>query len=252
MKLLSKAITMAAVAALPSMGLASGNLFNGSISWSTPTDPIIATEQWASPTTTLSWSISYNAASAFPWVYEYNWSTTEKGLSHIILEVSLRSTASEFSLPSNTEGPRTFSPSDPGNSNPSLPGDIFGIKFDGGGVTSKTFSFSSTHAPTWGDFYSKDGVNRRNGQSYDVYAYNSGFLQADPQINFTEIGQGILTTLQHTGPRANHIAVPDTLNLRPPDFVPVPEATAGWGLAGLVGAAAYGVRRKRSEAQAQS
>jgi hypothetical protein len=114
----------------------------------------------------------------------------------------------------------------------------------------KTFTFSSTHAPTWGDFYAKDGVNRRNGVSYDVYAYNSGFTQADPQINFTEIGQGILTTLQHTGPRANHIAVPDTLNLRPPGFVPVPEATAGWGLAGLVGAAAYGVRRKRSGVQA--
>lgn len=112
-------------------------------------------------------------------------------------------------------------------------------------MTSKSFTFASTHAPTWGDFYAKDGVNRRNNQSFDVYAYNSGFLQADPLINFTQIGFGNLTTLQHTGERANHIAIPDTLNLRPPDFTPVPEASAGLVLFGLFGAAVSGSRRNR-------
>lgn len=241
--------------ALPLSGWASGNLFTGSIMWSTSTDPIVATEQWAAASSTLSWNISYHANSAFPWVYEYSWSAPTKGLSHIILEVSAASLAADFSVPAGSEGPRTWSPSDPGNSNPGLPGNVFGIKYDGGGVTSKTFTFGSTHAPTWGDFFAKDGTNRRGGRSYDVYAYNAGFLQADPLVDFTQIALGNLMTLQHTGLRANHIAVPDTYRLTPPDFGPppsVPEAPAGMGLVSLVGGAAYGVqRRRRSTPQAK-
>ncbi len=53
-----------------------------------------------------------------------------------------------------------YAPGEFGNSNPGLPNEIIGVKFDAGGsedLHSVTLEFYSPNAPVWGDFYAKGG-----------------------------------------------------------------------------------------------
>ena len=66
-----------------------------------------------------------------------------------------------------TADPNTPNSTTPGanNGNPNLPANLYGVKADTGtdpntqppGVAGGTYTFSSTQAPVWGDFYMKDG-----------------------------------------------------------------------------------------------
>jgi hypothetical protein len=167
------AILGLAIAALLMTGtLAMALPLTGSVSYSSG---IYATSAWANTSTTLSWNVVQVGSD---WQYTYTWNTTSKDLSHIIIEVTPESDVEDFTITQGSlsaDSPRTFSPSDPGNSNPGLPGDIFGLKF-AGTSTLQTIVFTTDHAPVWGDFYAKDGVD---GQ-IDVYAYNTGFGLPDP------------------------------------------------------------------------
>lgn len=175
---------------------------------------IHATENWLTDGFTLSWEITQNNGNFH---YVYNISGTEGGhlskeLSHIILELSPNINEENFAnLIKNltltgatikeVTDPKLYTPSDPGNSNPGLPGNVYGFKIDFDD-DEQTFpikiEFDSTRIPVWGDFYVKDGKNGGN----DVYAYNVG-LGSDPT----------LLTQDFT----NWIPTPDTQD------VPIPE-----------------------------
>jgi hypothetical protein len=129
------------------------------------------------------------------WSYRYFFENTDNGgpttpdISHWIFEVSPTFTANDiFDDNFNVVGPDTFSPSQ-GNSNPGLPGDIFGVKADNVPDDTQLFTFLSTRAPMWGNFYAKGGQE---------FAHNTGFtlpLPTDPNADFL-----------------NWIPVPDTTN----------------------------------------
>ena len=104
-----------------------------------------------------------------------------------------------------------------GKSNPMMPGEIYGIKFEAPYVENAqhiTLSFYCDRAPTWGDFYAKDGKG--------VLAYNTGFTSDDVDP----------TCPASNGSLNGHLLVPDT----------VPEP----GLLTLLGIGGVGLlRRKR-------
>jgi hypothetical protein len=142
---------------------------------------IAATGDWASEQTSLSWDI--DQVSEGVWSYDYTWTAPRKALSHIIIEVTAGAQQNEFwgwdfngtpvQTPTFGYVPMTY---DPGPGNPLMPADIFGMKIDlAGSYTTFNFSFLSSHSPTWGDFFAKDGVARTEGEKVPVVAYNSGF-----------------------------------------------------------------------------
>jgi hypothetical protein len=114
------------------------------------------------------------------WSYSYTFSTLAGGnlkpaVSHFILELSRDAGMENFFSDhvwgmlvdgvaignDEFEGPKLFT-ANPGSPNLPSPG-IWGIKFEEGGVT---FTFISSRAPVWGDFYAKGGS--------DSTAWNTG------------------------------------------------------------------------------
>lgn len=157
--------------------------------------------------------------------YEYDISDAgggglNKDLSHIILQISndaVLADFSNFSTPYTTGDPTPYSTSGSSGSNPNMPNPIYGFKFTPTTDPEKalfTIEFDSTRAPTWGNFYAKDG------NAGPVTAWNLGL--ADPSS---------------TNAYA-FISVPDTKTV-----VPLPGALLLLG-GGLVRLAAYS-RRKR-------
>ena len=181
-------------------------------------DQIYATEQWATGGFTVSWEITENNNGTFDYVY--NITATGKEISHFILSLTndglgLLDNRTLTTDPATTaEGPKTFGP---GPSNPGIPGDLYGIKWDLNPTsTTLEISFTTSRAPVWGNFYAKDGKNSGN----DLYAYNAGFLDT-PAANFD-----------------GWIAVPNSATPLLPSAL-----LLGTGLLGL---GALGWRRKRS------
>lgn len=165
---------------------------------------VVGGGNWATDVS-LGWSV---ADVGDNYLYSYTFQSPTPGLSHFILQTSSNFERVNISGNSNVYELKLYSPEDPGNSNPGLPGDLFGLKFGGFGSTEGSigewnFNFTSDRAPMEGDFYAKGGD--------DSFAYNSGFGAL--------VGANIL--------------VPDTVTQR------VPEAGAlllfGSGLIGLVG-----------------
>jgi hypothetical protein len=172
----------------------------------------------------ISWTIT-EAGGVFHYAYEL--SGLDQDLSHIIIQVSDNFTEEDIwnATQDSADGdPQTYSPSDPGNSNPGLPNSIFGIKFSGGDGDTYTVEFDSDRAPMWGNFYAKDG--RQPGTTNVNYAYNDGLanLTSEDILDF--------------------IAVPDTVGDGDDEEPVIPEpmtlGMVGIGL-GLVGM----LRRRR-------
>ena len=201
------------IAAPPGMA-ALKNINGDTLSWyatPTPTE-LIAGNTWARSGTSLTWEITNPSPGV--WHYRYIWDvgTGGKGdLSHFMLEVTNPARAGDFFNFTNA----ALSGGDPriyqalSGPNFEMPYDLYGIKFTalgGGGwnTTDVTLEFDSTHSPTWGDFFARDGNN--------AYAYNRGF---SPQ----GVGAGLNDGF--------HVAVPNGI-------VPIP--SAAWLLAsGLIG-----------------
>lgn len=210
-------------------GSAWGLTYTGSI---TSGDGLFGTAAWSTGAS-LSWVVVYDVDSNL-WTYTYTFSVDRKSPSHEIIEVSSGDTPfTSVNIKDYTgiggtgeiEGPKTFTPGD-GNSNPGMPGNIYGIKWDSSpNGLSDTWTLVTDRQPMWGDFYAKDGKD--NGSN--VIAYNTGFGHDTDAL----IGNG--NAFDATNGRAWAL-VPDTDGGAPPqEQVPEPGTVLliGGGLLGL-------------------
>ncbi len=131
---------------------------------------------WKTPSgepsaTSLAWRVSFLDQEQL-WQYDYAFTGTKPDISHGIIEVSETFSGKSLSDGGNiAAGTTSFESGDPkiyndsaqGSSNPSIPGDLFGIKFE----DTANWTIVTDRAPMWGDFYA-------NGASTG-YTYNSGF-----------------------------------------------------------------------------
>lgn len=138
------------------------------------TDSLLdASDAWSNGSS-VEWNIQQNSNNS--WHYEYNVSVENKNISHFILEVTPNATLDDFYNFNDGDFSEIeiglFS-SDNGNSNPNMPGNIYGIKFGDyyEDSTNWTISFDSVRMPVWGDFYAKDG---KDGGDW-VAMWNEGF-----------------------------------------------------------------------------
>jgi hypothetical protein len=208
----------------------SGSDLNGTRS--SNANGLTATGIWdETPFISITWRISFNTTTNL-WDYFYDVTRTgQGGISHWILELTQflddgtsLETYWDGVFASNTvvDDVGTFTPPDP--SNPNLPGSIFGVKVD----DDADLSFSTSHAPVWGNFYAKDGNAGGQGENS---AWNTGFNVAPGD----------------TGPYTNWVARP---NGPPPpitqDPLPEPATVVMW--IGLAGAFAYGAKKRKNAA----
>lgn len=163
----------------------------------------------------ISWTVTDNLNGT--WTYKYSL-TDEAGNdlvktpSHIIIELS---DVNVVISPDSLEVKQDWS-TQPGNSNPGLPGSLLGVKVGWG--SENYIQFTADREPKWGDFYSKDGVEGGD----DVYAYNLGF-GTEPTDLTTDFSPWI--------------AVPDTEGGSPPQgIIPEPATITllGLSLGGLL------------------
>jgi hypothetical protein len=201
---------------------------------SAPSGGISGAGGWADGGFELSWKID-SLGGAFRYTYSITGlggGPLSKDLSHWLLQVSDTFTPANLLWSSgNVDDPRVYNQSDPGNSNPNLPGSIYALKFDYGSDGSVEYSFISTREPMWGDFYAKGGVDAiQTGQGrpqfVDIVAWNLGF-GVTPYAGYDGLaGYGAW------------IAVPNDLDLISDDPVnPIPEpgtlALFAFGLAAI-------------------
>jgi len=167
---------------------------------------------------TMTWAVSRNADMS--WRYEYELSVDGTDISHIIIEASENFTSEDIFNCSEYYEVKWYSP---GNSDPNMPGDVYGIKFDDLSGGTERIIFDSWRAPVWGDFYAKGGKKCGSASA----AWNTGFTDPDPDV------------VPSSGSQYSHILVPDTVT------EPIPEP-ATVTLLGLGIGLAYIRRRRRS------
>lgn len=188
----------------------------------------------------VSWNITNAGNNLLRYTYTFSdFGGRGAGLSHVILGLTDNCATSatpnngtcvqgaSTTLGANTAAPtgelRRFATTDPGNSNPGLANNIFGVKFNTvgsvGGTSGVSVSFLSDRVAVWGDFYGKGGS--------DNFVQNVGLTGAQFNSNNT----------------AFYIARPDGVRVSdlPSSTAVVPEpgtvALLGVGMAGLVAAA---------------
>ena len=206
--------------------------FDGSLSFAD--GGLVANGFWADNSTTLSWNVSPTGSGL--WNYSYSLHVPRHAVSHLILETSVDLPASEIT---NITG--SFIDGEcwevgwfeTNKSNPGMPDEIYGIKFElGGEYTDLSFSFDCARVPVWGDFYAKNGV----GGGEPSTLWNAGFALADP---VDPVSSGSLF---------NHVIRPDTATGGGPPTDDSPEP-ATWLLllaTGIVGAGRRWRRARRS------
>jgi len=189
MKTLNKLMAIAIALTMSAGAACALSLDSDTISYdSDNTTGLNATDGWQSPDTSLTWEI--NEVSPGIWSYHYEWNAPTRGVSHFVLEVTDDADSDEFwgySAEDANGNPMNFTIYDPqthlagSSGNPGMLYDTYGIKFEdpvdnqGNPLDPLYVSlfFFSTHSPTWGDVYFKDGTMQPG--NIDVYAYNAGY-----------------------------------------------------------------------------
>jgi len=176
-------------------------IYDGQLAWDDQADPnpLDTLGSWSNDDTIIAWSVEQ--LDGGDWRYNYRLSVSGKDVSHIIFETS-ESLESVWNVSANVDVTWEFdlyTPDSHGSSNPGLPGDMYGVKFDIGRDTQIVeISFEAARQPVWGDFYAKAGSGKKLS-----YVYNAGFSPDSP---------GGTASV----PQAHRILVPDTVNVPEP------------------------------------
>lgn len=153
----------------------------------------------------IEWEVTDNANGT--WTYWYQLIVPEKDIGNLIIEVSPGFSSNDVTewIQGGEGDIDDYSAASMGSSNPDMPSEMRGIKWEGDESTTMTVEFTSTRAPVWGDFYAKDGtVGTGPPPHTDVTVWNTGFT--NPDIDSSD----------------GHIAVPDTTG--PVTVIPSPGA----------------------------
>lgn len=222
-KIVLPVIMLLLVTSLPALAVTYSGSLNGGAGGG-----IIATDGWASASTVFAWVVDDSTNPGY-WTYQYRLTVPTKNISHVLLELSLGTTVDDITGATEKET-MLYSPDDPGNSNPGLPGAFWAVKIDPiGDATDMSWSFKTIEVPVWGDFYAKDGTDKVGDTKIDVTMWNSAFGTPD-----------IVAVPGVAGPEGK-ILRPDG-----EDIPPTPELGT-WlllGLSGLAGGVVY--RRRRA------
>ncbi len=174
--------------------------------------------------TSISWDISWNGASQYVH-YSYTFTVNQHDISHFNLELSNDFVASDMinlfingnSVNVGSQNIGSFT----GGTVPhnTMPGDMYGIKFDPGGtkVTSWTIEFDSTRMPEWGDFYARCGVRVQHEYPKDHpewkqwnSAWNQGFEAGETAGAGNDPNSPLVLA---SGSNAHHILTPNSSNV---------------------------------------
>lgn len=184
-------LSLCAVVTLCALAQAESTIYIGSLS--TQGGGLTGQGGWASGQVTFGWTVTQNQDQSWHYEYVFDRGSVSGNLSHLIIETSTNLIEGDImnAVPVIQDGDPQWYKSQ-GKSNPGLPGAIFGIKFENPVQSSiVTFEFDSPRAPTWGDFYAKDG-------SVGGSLWNVGFLGQDP------------IAAPQNGSIDGHVLVPDT------------------------------------------
>jgi hypothetical protein len=225
-------VILAVVVTVPATAF-SGSLTGGGGGITAPAyGPSPSPNLWDSKSTVFSWDVTFDDVKDL-WFYQYDLVVPEKGISHVIIEVSDQFTDDDIidSDPSDLDDVDWYSATSDGGSNPYLPSLFHGLKVEGAGDELHwQWSFYSAKDPVWGDFYAKDGVNNKPGEKTEIVMWNTGFGNPDSDP----------TDAPSDGSVGYHILRPDSNENRPP----TPELST-WLLLSLSGLAGVFVTRRR-------
>lgn len=142
---------------------------------------------WLNKTLNLSWEVTDEDPSqpGFPFKYSYRLSITGNSaqISHLIIEASSNFSAADYTgLTGAIVDAIGWQQAGPGN--PSMPENIYGIKFfPSVGTLDMQWSFYSNRRPVWGDFYAKcgavGGIQNVTYNFNDTGGVKNGFLSPD-------------------------------------------------------------------------
>jgi hypothetical protein len=148
-------------------------------------DDIFATGAW-DDNFAISWDVAEVDGG---WVYGYSIDDNFKDISHLNIEVTFDNPEPLIGHNGEFLDPEWILADHP--SNPGMPEDIFGVKFDDG---VDHISFFSDRAPVYGNFYAKSGWDSDSEEW--TYAYNHGL--ADPlsmnRYDFIVRPNGVIVT----------------------------------------------------------